>query len=125
VQASVHRFWESQALYMNLAAVSYAGMQQFVPEPSQIVPTLVVGYERRLTSRTNAIVQAYVSPSVYEHKQTDLDELLGTKYELSFGIRHRRDRHLFTVAMTENVQNINNTPDIGFQFGWAFVPEWK
>lgn len=29
---------------------------------------------------------------------------------------------LFTFGITENVQNINNTPDIGFQFGFAYVP---
>ena len=125
VQASLQRFWESQALYVNLAAVYYAGSDQFVPEPSQILPTLVVGYERRLTPRTNMILQGYVSPSVYDHEETDLDELLGNKYQLSLGIRHRRGRHLMSFAMTENLQNINNTPDIGVQLGWSYVPQWE
>lgn len=125
VQAGLQGFWESQALYVNLAAVYYAGSGQFVPEPSQILPTLVLGYERRLTARTNAILQGYVSPSVYDRKQTDLDELLATKYQVSLGVRHRAGRHLVSFAVTENLQNINNTPDIGFQVGWSFVPEWE
>jgi hypothetical protein len=29
---------------------------------------------------------------------------------------------IFTFGFTENVQNINNTPDIGLQFGFAYVP---
>ena len=125
VQMSLQRFWEKNALYLNLAAVYYAGMEKFSPEPEQILPTLVVGYERRMTARTNLIVQGYLSQSVYEHEQTDLSELLGTKYQLSLGVRHRRGPHLVTLALTENIQNINNTPDIGVQFGWSFAPNWN
>jgi hypothetical protein len=29
---------------------------------------------------------------------------------------------IFTFGFTENVQNINNTPDIGLQLGFAYVP---
>jgi hypothetical protein len=125
LQMSLQRFWERQAFYVNVAGVYYAGMKDFVPEPSQVLPTLIVGYERRLTSRTNLIAQAYISRSVYEREQTDIAELLGTKYQLSLGVRHRIGGHLLTFAMTENLQNINNTPDVGFQVGWSFAPKWS
>jgi hypothetical protein len=125
VQMSLQRFWNKYAVYMNLAAVYYAGMETFSPEPERILPTLVVGFERRMTSRTNLIAQAYLSQSVYEHEQTDLAELLGTKYQLSLGVRHRRGPHLITFALTENIQNINNTPDVGVQLGWSFAPRWN
>jgi hypothetical protein len=125
VQMSLQRFWNKHAVYMNLAAVYYAGMETFSPEPERILPTLVVGYERRMTSRTNLIAQAYLSQSVYEREQTDLAELLGTKYQLSLGVRHRRGPHLITFALTENIQNINNTPDVGVQLGWSFAPRWN
>jgi hypothetical protein len=29
---------------------------------------------------------------------------------------------IFTFGFTGNVQNINNTPDIGLQLGFAYVP---
>jgi hypothetical protein len=29
---------------------------------------------------------------------------------------------VFTVAFTENMINLNNTPDIGFQFAWTYSP---
>ena len=125
VQASLQRFWESQALYANLAAVYYAGTTSIAPTQSQILPTLIVGYERRLTSRTNAILQSYVSPSVYRRRETDLDELRKTKYQMSLGVRHRISRQLISFAVTENLQNVNNTPDIGFELGWSFLPGWK
>jgi len=123
VQATLQRYWQRNAFYANLSGVYYAGTEGFVPSDAQVIPTLVVGYERKLSARTNAIVQGYASPSVYSHDDTDLDELTGTKYQLSLGVHHRRGAHLFTFAATENLQNLNNTPDIGFQLGWAYVPE--
>ncbi len=125
MQMSVQRFSGRHALYLNVAAVYYAGIDNFVPEPARILPTLVAGYERRWTPRTNLILQGYVSRSVYGHGQTDLNELLGTKIQLSGGVHHRRGPHLFTVALTENIGNINNTPDIGLQVGWSFNPGWN
>jgi hypothetical protein len=82
----------------------------------------VLGYERRLTSNTHVVLQGYVSPSVYTRRETDLKELLATKYQLSLGVYRRVGRSLFSFAATENLQNVNNTPDIGFQLGWSYSP---
>jgi len=30
-----------------------------------------------------------------------------------------------SFAATENLQNLNNTPDIGFQIGFAWVPKLR
>ena len=38
---------------------------------------------------------------------------------------HRRNAHLLTVALTENIGYINNTPDFGLQVGYSFNPGWK
>ena len=81
------------------------------------VPTLILGYEYALTENTNINLQAYASKSVYRHSDTDLQELLDNKYQVTAGFRHRMNDMIVTFGITENVQNINNTPDIGFQFG--------
>jgi hypothetical protein len=124
-QMSLQRFSGKHALYVNVSAVYYAGIDDFVSEPARVLPTLVVGYERRLTARTNAIVQGYVSRSVYGRRETDLEELRGTKTQLSAGIHHRRGGNLISIALTENIGNINNTPDVGLQMGWSFNPGWN
>jgi hypothetical protein len=121
-QVSVQRLGNSNALYLDLSAVYYSGSRGFLAEPARLLPTLIVGYEHRLTSRTNAIVQGYASRGVFERQQTELPELLGDKYQVSAGLRHRRGEHVLTFAFTENVRNINNTPDVGFQLGWSFAP---
>jgi hypothetical protein len=122
VQASVQRRSDHHALYANVAAVYYGGASFPVPQESQIIPTFIVGYEHRLTAKTNVNAQLYASTSTYSHASTDLDELTSTKYQYSIGMRHRIANSVITIAITENVQNINNTPDIGFQLGFAYVP---
>lgn len=122
LQASFQRFSEHHAWYADVAAVKYSGAGAPVPQESRIVPTVILGWERRLTDRTNLNLQAYASESVYTHETTDLDELLERKYQLSLGLRHRIRNLLLTFAVTENVQNFSNTPDIGFHLGVAFAP---
>lgn len=123
IQASLQRFGQHHALYLNLAGVYYAGASFPVPQDSQIIPTLIFGYERKLTDRTNINLQGYISKSVYSHDETDLEELLGEKYQITLGVRHRIQRFLISFGITENLQNINNTPDIGVQLGLAYIPE--
>jgi len=39
---------------------------------------------------------------------------------LSLGVYLRIGRGLLSFAVTENLQNVDNTPDIGFQLGWVY-----
>jgi len=121
-QASFQRFGDHHAWYVDVAAVKYEGAGGPVPQESRIVPTVILGWERTLSENTNLNLQAYASESVYTHKTTDLDELLERKYQLSLGLRHRIRNVLLTFAVTENVQNLSNTPDIGFHLGVAYAP---
>ena len=59
---------------------------------------------------------------MYSRRDTDLEELLGNKYQMTLGFRHRRDDMVFSFGITENVQNINNTPDVAFQLGFVWMP---
>ncbi|HTU67630.1 MAG TPA: DUF3187 family protein [Steroidobacteraceae bacterium] len=124
MQASVRHLGDHNALHVDFAAVYYAGATEPAPHEAQIVPTIVIGWERRMTARTNINLQGYASRSVYRRAQTDLPELLSDKFQLSLGFRHRFDCCLTSFAVTENLQNLNNTPDIGFQLGFAWVPEF-
>jgi len=121
-QASLQARGDRHAVYANLALVYYAGASQPVYQESQLIPTLVLGYEYRWTGRTNINLQGYYSRSAYTDRTTDLDELNGDKYQMTLGLRHLRGSFLYSFGITENLQNINNTPDIGFQLGLAFIP---
>ena len=82
----------------------------------------MVGYERKLSDRTHLVLQGYVSDSVFSEKDTELNELLDTKLQLSLGVYRRFGRGVLSFAITENLQNFNNTPDVGMQLGWAYSP---
>jgi len=125
LQTSVRRLGDRNALHVDFAAVYYAGEDVPTPQGAQVVPTIVVGWERKVTARTNLNLQGYASKSVYRRAQTDLDELLSDKYQLSLGVRHAFDCCVASFAVTENLQNLNNTPDVGFQAGFAWVPRFK
>jgi hypothetical protein len=125
LQMSVRRLGNRNALHMDFSGVYYAGEDMPSEHQSQIIPTIVIGWERQMSARTNMNLQGYASKSVYKRAQTDLDELLADKFQLSLGVRHRFDCCLVSFGVTENLQNLNNTPDVGFQIGFAWVPRLK
>jgi hypothetical protein len=124
-QASLRRLGGRNAFHLDLAAVYYSGQRAPSPQEAQVVPTLVLGWERQLGAHTNLNLQGYASKSVYRRAQTDLEELLEDKFQLSLGVRHRFADSIVSFAVTENLQNFNNTPDVGFQVGYAWVPNQR
>ncbi|HVY07190.1 MAG TPA: DUF3187 family protein [Burkholderiales bacterium] len=122
LQATLQRFAGRHAGYASAAIVRTQGSALTTNERTEYIPTYIFGYEFSMAQRTSAIAQFYVSPSVLTHDDTDLRELLETKYQLSLGVRHRTGGSVFSFAITENTGHINNTPDIGFQLGWTYSP---
>ncbi len=125
LQATLQRFAGRHAGYVSAAAVNTKGDVLSSSDRTQIVPTYIFGYEYSISQRTGVIAQYYISKSVFSHDDTDLEELLDTKYQLSLGVRHRVDASIWSFAVTENTANFNNTPDIGFQIGWSYSPAFR
>jgi hypothetical protein len=105
---------------LSASGVYHKGSPEFRQTDAKILPTLVLGYERPVSSKAHLLVQGYVSPSIFSREDTDLHELLATKYQLSIGFYHRLGSGAFSFAVTEILQNFDNTPDVGFQLGWAY-----
>ncbi len=120
VQLSWQRFFERQAFYVTTSAVYFSGSDnQVTPDLEEVIPTVVLGWERRLTRHTNLIAQLYASPSVVS--DSTIDELTADKYLASFGLQSRRGRWFYRFALTENLQNFSNTPDVGLTLSVARV----
>jgi len=122
LQATLQRFAGRHAGYVSAAAVRAKVSGLTLNDRSQIVPTFIGGYEYSVSQRTGVIAQLYVSRSVFKREDTDLDDLLATKYQVSLGVRHRIDASVFSFAITENIKSNNNVPDFGFQIGWTYSP---
>jgi hypothetical protein len=121
-EVSLQHLGDKQGVYLNFAAVHYAGVTGPIPRDSQTLPTWILGYERAVAVRTSVIVQGYMSNNIYSKEQTGPEELTPRRYLLSLGVRHRRGHSLYTLAVTENLKNLDNTPDLSFQLGLFYVP---
>jgi hypothetical protein len=111
------------AFYLSGSAVYYSGGPEVPGDRSQIIPTLIAGYGYGITPRLNFILQAYASRSVIQ--DSSVDELTENKYQLSLGLQARTRNVLWSLALTENVSNFSNTPDVGAQLGIAYMPKAK
>lgn len=119
-QLTLQRTWGRHAAYLSGSAVYYAGGPEGPQDGSQIIPTLIAGYGFGITRDTTFILQGYASRSVVQ--DADVEELTENKYQLSAGIQQRLGRVLWSFAITENISNFDNTPDVGVQLGIAYVP---
>jgi len=111
------------AVYLAGSAVYYAGGPEMADPDSQIIPTVIAGYSFGLTPRTSFILQGYASRSVIQ--DSTLDELTDDKFQLSIGVQSRFTNLLWSFAITENISNFENTPDIGAQIGMSYMPKAK
>jgi hypothetical protein len=120
-QLTLQRTWGRHAAYMAGSAVYYAGGPETPADEHQIIPTGLLGYGFGITRNTTAILQGYASRSTVQNAR-DLEELTENKYQLSVGLQQRVGYVQWSLAVTENIANFGNTPDIGAQLGLAYIP---
>ena len=85
----------------------------------ELIPTLVLACSYAATPATSIIIQSYASRSAV--RDTTIDELKNNKYQLSLGLQSSFHSWTGTFAVTENISNFNNTPDVGFQLGLSYT----
>lgn len=116
LQLSLQRFYARNALYLSLSTVWFGS-----PDPElsrdRWVPTLVAGWETRLSRHANLILQVYGSRSVVQ--ETTLDELSADKIQATLGVQWYRKGTAFRFGVTENLVNFDNTPDVGVNLSVA------
>lgn len=120
LQLALQRASGPHALHLAGSLVYYAGERGTPAARGQYVPTLVVAYGRRVSPRTSLVLQGYASKSVVG--DTDIAALAENKYQLSLGFRFHARKLDWTIAVTENVANFHNTPDLGAQLDLAYRP---
>lgn len=120
LQVSYQRFFERNALYLTLAGVYYASPDAGLAS-DQWIPTAIGGWETRLGQHLNFILQLYASRSTVQ--ETNLDELSADKFQATAGLQWIYRGAVLRFAITENLANFNNTPDVGvtLSFGKVFL----
>ncbi len=119
LQASLQGKFARQGIYLGASFVRTDGRVFGIPLGSRVVPTLTAAYEVGLTRRTNAILQLYASESAI--RDTNIEEIKENKYQASLGLRSRRGNLVYGFAVTENLANFQNTPDLGLSLTLAWI----
>ncbi|HEX7046129.1 MAG TPA: DUF3187 family protein [Gammaproteobacteria bacterium] len=114
-QVSVQRQWANDGLYFSVSYVNFGGSDSFGDAARRHIPSFTAAWETRVAPQTSVILQGTASRSLF--KGETHPELAANAYQLSAGIRHQSGPVHYTFALTENVVNFNNTPDIGFHLG--------
>lgn len=122
IQVTLQYFGARHAFYASASAVRY-GRDELLPGTSRhIVPTAVFGVEYRWSERTHWLLQGYVSRPTRGRHETGLADLTKTKHQASLGVYRSFGSTLLSLAVTENLQHLNNTPDVGLQLGLVWIP---
>jgi Protein of unknown function (DUF3187) len=110
VQVSSQWFFDRNALYLTLAGVYYASPDAGLA-PDTWIPTVIGGWEMRVTEHLNFILQVYASRSTVQ--ETNLDELSADKLQATLGLQWLYRGAVLRFGITENLANFSNTPDVG------------
>jgi hypothetical protein len=121
-QVTIEHARGRNAVYLSSAVVRTGGATP-VETSRRWLPSAILGYERGLTRNASLIIQGQAARSPYGPEDTDLEELRSDKFQLALGLRLRAARAIWSLAITENTQNLDNTPDVGLQFGFALTPK--
>lgn len=119
LQASLQGKLGRQGIYFSASAVRTDGKVFGVFLGNHVIPTLTAAYEVGVTRNTNVILQLYASESAV--RDTSIEEIKANKYQVSLGLRSRRGPLVYGFALTENVANYQNTPDVGVSLILAWI----
>jgi hypothetical protein len=103
------------------ASLSYIWVadEPFFPDVSD-TPTLMLGFERRLSdSMTSVLLQGTWSQSTI--RGVERSDLTKARMQVSLGLRRQIGRFSTSIALTENIVHLNNTPDVGLHVGMAWI----
>ena len=118
VQISLQRFFRRNALYATFAEVYYQ-----TPDPGLSkdlwIPTLILGWEGRISRHLNFVLQAHASKSTVQ--ETELRELSAAKIQVTGGVQWLSNGYVLRFGITENVAHYDNTPDIGVNLSLARI----
>lgn len=117
-QLSLQKFFRRQALYASLSGVYFDAPNPRIAD-DEVIPTVVAGWEHKLTRHSNVVLQLYASPSVIQ--DTDAEELAEDKYQVTLGFQGRRGGTVWRFGVTENLNSFRNTPDVGLSLAIAQI----
>ena len=119
LQVALARRWRKNAVVLN---ASYVFTDEFKLasgfRPSDL-PAINLSYLRRIGSRTTAVVQLMMAGSIFSDvTDSALSEI---EFQTTFGVKWELRKGALGLALTENIFNFANTPDIGVHLSYGVI----
>jgi hypothetical protein len=118
VQLMLERHWQRSGLYISASYVWLGDFDLADFSPADI-PSVTVAYSHRLSPKVSGVVQGLVSGSIFRDETAS--ELSSVEYQISVGLRYRVGATILSFALTENLANFQNSPDVGLHLGLCIV----
>ena len=119
LQIALARRWRKNAVVLN---ASYVFTGEFKLTPgfrASDLPAVNLSYLRRIGSRTTAVIQLMTAGSIFSDvTDSSLSEI---EFQTTFGVKWKMGKGDFGVALTENIFNYANTPDIGIHLTYGVI----
>ena len=121
VQLALGRTWRKNALVINASYVitgDFDGAPGFEPA---ILPALNLAYLHRLGARSTLVLQSLTAGSIFS--DTTDSSLSDLEFQTTIGVKWKLRNGYVGIAVTENLFNYDNTPDIAAHVSFAFILE--
>jgi len=119
LQIALARRWRKNAVVLN---ASYVFTGDFTTAPGfrpSDLPAVNLSYLRRVGARTTAVVQLMMAGSIFSDV-TD-SALSKLEFQTTFGVRWELRKGALGFALTENLFNYDNTPDIAVHLSYGVI----
>ncbi len=117
VQVQATRYFQKSCLH-GAVGVLYLGDAETLGISSQTLLSGMMAVERLFTKRSTVLAQLTVSQTPFD----DLELPLLSENSIQVTLGYKRainSKSVLLFGFTENIQNFNNTADIGFHVGWT------
>lgn len=124
VQAAFQHKADHHGFYLSGSWIYMGGRVLGVDIGERVIPAVMAAYERSIGRRSSFVLQLNAARSAIRH--TAISDIEDDKIQATLGVRSRRGNLLYGLALTENLVNFENTPDVGVSLtlGWlSRVPD--
>ncbi len=119
LQLMAQRRFRRHGFYFGASHVWVGGYRSLERVAAESIFGAIVAWEWAATARGSFHAQLYARQSAIQ-ESSDPD-ITAEKFQVSLGWRWRQPRTVYSIALTENMETMNNTPDIGLHLSVAWL----
>lgn len=119
LQVALARRWRKNAVVFNASYVFTGGFKTAPGFRPSDLPAINISFIHRFSPRGSAVVQLLMAETIFSDvTDSALSEL---EFQTTFGIKWKLKKGTLGLALTENLFNFDNTPDIAVHLNYGVI----